>query len=162
MEVPHKARGTIEIYIQRHSMQWSTGLNRKQAQSTANLTLRRTSNVVSQFHGHIVHIGTYELRGSPPRPSCPPNHLPTFLNPPLGVGFRPYPMGVLHVTCANSSTLPLGSYGRHGGQKRTLYILPPLGIKPHPPTCQLLDSTPQRLGGNAIPMLVPHTGPTWS
>ena len=43
-------------YVQRHSMQWSTGLNRKQAQSTANLPLRRTSNVVSPLHGHVVHI----------------------------------------------------------------------------------------------------------
>ena len=39
--------------VQRHSMPWSTGLNRKQAPCTANLTLRRTSNVVNQFGGGL-------------------------------------------------------------------------------------------------------------
>ena len=39
--------------IQRHSMRWSTGLNRKQAQSTANLTFGRTSNGVIRYERAI-------------------------------------------------------------------------------------------------------------
>ena len=85
----------------------------------------------------------------------PPPFIP---QPTLGVGFRPYPMGELHVTCARHSILPLGSKSEHGRQKRTLEMSLPLGVRPHPPTYRLHVCN-QLMGGNAIPISISHGSP---
>ena len=115
---------------------------------------------MSHVHGHLlftlahmnfgVHLVTPHVQQTTP-------FIP---QTPLGVGFRPYPVGKLHVTLHSTPRFPLAS----GRQKRTLYMSLPLGIRPHPPTYQS-HACNQLLGGNAIPTCIPHgstaiVGPT--
>ena len=57
---------------------------------------------LSHFHGHMVHIEACELRVHPTEPSVPTNRSHSFLKDTLGVGFRPYPKGEMHVGRAKS------------------------------------------------------------